>query len=301
MDFVIVESKTTTIPIASTTSPFPIESSDSTDIIYESSTIPLESVEHFDFIDNIPGSSTITGGMAVAEENSQFNWWDISEALFSPLVESFHSPLTTTVATNNLALISSTIKLENSGEDDWEIFNTSSIPLLSPFENPSDSNSEVDFDINDYFPFSTLSTTPIIDLINNNNNTQPFVPYYFTDYKNKDQLLGLIKPVSTLVMPPFSWMLNLAKQNQSELKDQPSLINKNFRIISSTILTNKTKKNKTKKINLKKIFHNDLDQFSEYCNKKQCQYGGRLNADCVCICLPAFNGNNCERGKNILF
>jgi hypothetical protein len=217
----------------------------------------------------------------------------MSEALFPPLVESFNSPLTTTLATNTLELMSSTIKLTNSGEDDWEIFNTSSIP----FENPPDSSSEVDFDTNDYFLFPTLSSTPIIDLINN--DTQPFVPYYFNDYKNKDQLMGFIKPVPTLAMPPFSWMLNLAKQNQSELKGQQNLINKNFKIISSSITT-KTKKNQKKRINLKKKFHNDLDQFSEYCNRKQCQHGGHLNADCLCICLPAFSGNNCERGKNIL-
>jgi len=292
LDFVIVEPTTMTIPIASTSFPSPSEFSDETDIISESSTIPPESLEHFDLIEDIHPSSTIAGGVAVAEQDPQMNWWDINEASFTPLTESTNSPLTTTTtATNTLKLIPSMIKLTNI-EDEWAIFNTSSIPSFTQSEHPS----ELDFNINDYVLFPAILATPTIDSINN--NTPPFVPYYFTDYKTKEELLDLLNPVPTLGMPPFAWMLYLASQNKSELKGRKNFINKNFTIISSTI-TPKMKKMKRKKIYLKKSLNNNLDRFSEYCNKKQCQHGGRLNADCLCICLPAFSGINCERGKDI--
>lgn len=296
LDFVIVEPKTTTIPIASTSFHFPKEFPADTDASDESSTIPPQSVEHFDFIDNIPASSTIRGGMEVAEHGSRFNWWDLKEASYSPLTESINSLLTTTTitTTNTFTLIPSTIKSTTIDEDEWAIFNTTSIPLITQLNQLPDTNSDIDVDMNDYFLVSTLSTTPTIYLINN--TTPPFVPYYFTDYKPKDQLFDLMKPAPTFAMPPFSWMLHLANQNENELKNRQTLINKT--LTTTTINTNMNKK---KRIDSKPILSHDIDQFYEYCNRKQCQYGGRLNPDCLCICLPAYSGDNCETGKTISF
>lgn len=280
LDFVIVEPTTTTtmIPIAGTSSPVPTKVPDETDIEYESSTIPPDSIEHFDFIENIPASSTITGGMAVAEQDSQLNWWDLDEVSFPILTES-----TTTIVTTTF--ISSTTKLPNQ-EDEWAIFNTSTIPSIT---HVSGLNPEIDLDMNDYFLFPTLSTTPTIELLNN--HTPPFVPYYFTDYKTKDQLWNFDEPVPTLAMPPFSWMLNLAQQNRSEVKAHQNLINK-------TVTTTNTK-NKKKSIDSEKTLTDNHDQFYEFCHKKQCQHGGRLNSDCLCLCLPAFSGHHCERSNQL--
>ena len=285
LDFVIVEPTTTTIPIPTTSLPLSTELPDDTEIIYLSSTIPLQTVEHFDFIEKIPASSTIAGGMAVAGEDSQFNWWDLDEASLPPVTEPNPSPSTTSIPANSFTLLSSTIKLTNLEADDWSIFNKSSTPSITKFDHLS--NADVDVDMNDHFPVSILSTTSTIDLIN---NTSPFVPYYFTDYKTKDQLLDILKPLPTLAMPPFSWMLHLARQNKTHPQGRQSLVNKNI----TTITTQKP--NKIKRVDLKAIIH---DHFYEYCNKKQCQNGGRLNIDCLCICLPAFHGDNCEIGKII--
>jgi hypothetical protein len=283
LDFVLVEPTTTTIlPIGSTSFPFPTELPDDTDDLYESSTIPLPSIEHFDFLDGIPASSTIAGGMAVAQQDSQFNWWDLDEASLPPLTEPNSFPLTT-IATNTFPLIPSTTKLTPIDEDEWAIFNTSSI---------TDSNSEIDFDMNDYFTFPALSTTPPIDLIKN--NTPSFIPHYFTDSQTKEQLLGLIKPVPTLAMPPFSWMLHFANQNKSVLQSRQSVINKTR---TTNILKTKNKKKRVMELKAKR--NNNFDHFYEYCDKKQCLNGGRLNSECLCICLPAFNGNNCEKGTDI--
>ena len=146
--------------------------------------------------------------------------------------------------------------------------------------------------MNDYFTFPSLLTTPRIDLIKN--HTLAFVPYFFTDYKTKEQLSGLIKPVPTLAMPPFSWMIHFANQNKSALQSRQSLINK-------TSITNTTKKKnkKQKRVELKAKIGNNLNHFYEYCHEKQCQNGGRLNSDCLCICLPAFSGENCQIGTDI--
>jgi hypothetical protein len=289
LDFVIVEPTTTAIiPIASTTLPISTEILDETDVVDESTTIPLETIEHFDFVDGFPPSSTIAGGIAVAQQESQLNWWDLDDISLTPLTDPNMIPLTTTVTTNTFTLIPSTIKLD---EDEWEIFNTSSIPSNTQLEHVSDSNFEIDFDMNDLFSLPTLLTTPTIDVITN--NTSSFVPYYFTDYKTKEQLSGLVKPVSTLAMPPFSWMLHLAKQNKTLLHSRQSLINKTRTTTSSTTTTNKKKR-----AEIKAKMNNNPDQSFEYCNKKQCQHGGRLNSDCLCICLPAFNGDNCEIGTD---
>lgn len=43
------------------------------------------------------------------------------------------------------------------------------------------------------------------------------------------------------------------------------------------------------------------DAYYEYCKNKTCHHGGRLNSDCLCICLPTFTGDNCETGREINF
>lgn len=78
-------------------------------------------------------------------------------------------------------------------------------------------------------------------------------------------------------MPPFSWMLNLASQNKSEIRNSTTTKQQqNVQLTTPTV-------------------------FFEYCKNKQCHHGGRLNSDCLCICLPAFTGDQCETGtKNFL-
>jgi hypothetical protein len=304
---VIVESTTTrktttaTIPMVSTS----LLPTDGLDLVYDLSTIPLQTVEHFEFIDKNPGSSTIIGGIAVAEEDSDFHWWDLDEASFSPLSEPSKSPLP----------ITSTMRLSHIDEDDWSIFNTTSIPLTTRFEHlladedtennveeinetadelftfDSEANSEIGLNMNDYF---LSPTSPTVDLLTN--NTQTFIPYYFTDYKTDEQLIDLVKPVPTLAMPPFSWMIHLANQNKSLIKSRQSLANTSS---TNPPKMKKKKKNTKRKVQLKPKISQSLDHFYDYCHKKQCQHGGRVNSDCLCICLPAFTGDHCEIGKEI--
>ena len=94
-------------------------------------------------------------------------------------------------------------------------FNSTSIPAVTRFEHLSNDDSlfpsEAEIDMNDYF---LVSTTPDLD---HSNKNETFVPYFFNDYKPKDdqkEFLNLIKPLSTLAMPPFSWMLHQATQTQ---------------------------------------------------------------------------------------
>ncbi|CAF0771324.1 unnamed protein product [Rotaria sordida] len=291
-DFYIFETTTTTIPITSTSSSFLTEFSEITDVPYDSSSIQVSSIEHFDFEGFGGGSSsTIVGGLAVAQQDSQLNWWDLNDASFPPLIESNNSPLPTT---RTSTLIPSTNILTHVDQDEWSIFDTSTIASSTHFGYLSESNSELDFDMNDYFHNPILTTTPPMNYINNNNNTSSsFLPYYFTDYKTKEQLIDLLKPIPTLAMPPFSWMLHLANQNKGHLQNRKKLNSKILSTISSTIAT--TKNNKNKRIESKTLINNNNnDYLHKYCNKKQCQNGGHLNSNCLCICLPAFSGNNCE-------
>lgn len=39
-----------------------------------------------------------------------------------------------------------------------------------------------------------------------------------------------------------------------------------------------------------------VESLFEYCKDQQCHNGGRLNSDCLCICLPAFAGESCQTG-----
>jgi hypothetical protein len=264
LDFVLINSTAIIIPNNSTTS------------------IPFD---HFDFTDEMFPSSTIIGGLAVEQQNLSLNWWDMNDTLLSP------PPLTSNLISSN--------------EDDWVIFNTTSISSITRFEHLSadddtennneeisqtaehlftfdtDSNSETDVNMNDYILFPVL-TTPTIDLINN--NTQTFLPPYFTDNQTKDQLLDYMKPLSTLAMPPFAWMLNLAVQNKSELQNGKDFLNSTTQQVQLETTTSKSSA----------ISY-------EYCKNKQCNYGGRLNSDCLCICLPTFTGDNCETGRKIYY
>lgn len=286
LDFVVVEPTPTTSPIPTTTfSSSPVPSTTEivydTDDEYEFATAPSESVEHFEFIQNNPPSSTISGGVANIEQESPLNWWDLNESSIPPLIEPTDSIASTTPS---LSLISSTIDAPGLEEDDWMLFNSSAIPLNIPSDNLADLNSEVELDMNDYFLLPAVSTTPPVQSIRN--GTPSFLPFFFPDQKNKDHLFDLMKPMPTLAMPPFSWMLQLARQNRSKSISRQHSLHQNA-----------TTKIKKKRIDLQRTSdNNEHDQFYEYCHKKQCQHGGRLNSDCLCICLPAFNGHHCEKG-----
>lgn len=283
LDFVVVEPTTTTppIPIPSTsTAPllpaFPsTEIVDETDDEYELATETPQSLEHFEFIENIPASSTISGGIANVEQESALNWWDANESSFPLITESVNSSFTTTPALFGLE------------EDDWTMFNTTSIPLNIPSEHVSDLNSEVELDMNDYFLLIPSTTPPVPSV---HNQSLPLVPFFFADHKSKDHPFNFMKPMPTLAIPPFAWMLQLASQNRSKPIGRQNVPTRNF-----------TTKIKKKRIDLQRTSNNtERDQFYEYCHQKQCQHGGRLNSDCLCICLPAFSGHHCEKSKMFL-
>ncbi len=164
----------------------------------------------------------------------------------------------TTSLSLSSTLISSTIPIE---ENDWISTNTTtSIQPITRFEHLSandhieETNETIDID-DDYL---LSSTTPIIDLFT-------FIPYYFLNNQTNNQFFEYINPLSTLAIPPFSWMLNMAAQNKSQ-----------FSTSTTTTTTSET--------------------LYEYCKNKQCHHHGRLNSDCLCICLPTFTGENCETG-----
>ena len=285
-DFVMVG--TTTLPstvkagtattkrmIRSTSSSVSTTFSDDFDPIDEPSTPP---VEHFELIESIPASSTIAGGMAVAQDDSELNWWDMNDSFTQPL------------PAPNSALATTTHAIAQEDQS-WDIFNTTTVPVpsftrfeqlsvdgdMDDFEHASvvhqdPSNPEVDFDMNDYF----LLTTTVAGDSSRPNDT--FVPYFFNDYKPNDQqkeFLNLIKPIPTLAMPPFSWMLQQANQTKHGQ-------------------TTSTVKTTTKKTRAKGKMSNTPKKHA--CHGKQCQHGGRLNPDCLCICLPAFTGDRCQNG-----
>ena len=283
----VVTTTTTTKTMNKTTSSFVSTTlSDDFDPIDEPFTPP---VEHFELIGNIPASSTISGGMAVAQDDSELNWWDMSDSFTEPLPEPRPALTTTT-------------KFVTHEDQLWDIFNTTTVPIPSitrfeplsvdvdvdDFESPSEvpddpshSEVEVDVDMNDYFLLSTAVTG---DLGHPNDS---FVPYYFNDYKPKDEqkeLLNLIKPIPTLAMPPFSWMLHQANQTKHGLKTSTLPI--------TTTTTKKKRQAKGKMSNTPK---------KQSCHGKQCQHGGHLNGDCLCICLPAFTGEHCQTGTAEIF
>ena len=108
---------------------------------------------------------------------------------------------------------------------------------------------------NDTDNSSLSSTTPGIDLLS-------FMPNDFLLNEPEDQLIDYIEP---LIMPPFSWMLNMAAQNQTQSSSS-----------TTTVIP--------------------LTSY-DYCKNQQCHHGGRLSPDCFCICLPAFTGDSCETGR----
>jgi len=225
------------------------------------------STVYFDSIDKIlPNNNTIIDNLAIKQTNSSLKLSNLNDTSLS---------LSSTV-------ILSTIRIE---EDDSIMFNTSSIKPITRFEHLSaDDNIESNVDMNDYILYST---TPIIDLLT-------FIPYHSVNNKTKNQLFEYIKPLETLGIPPFSWMLNMAAQNKSQFLN------------STTITTEKPKLTTITTTTASKT----PDIFYEYCKNKQCYHGGHLNSDCLCICLPTFTGDNCETGirkfsfhkkKNIFF
>ena len=272
---------TTTYPIWSTALPLATTATvaagnDDFELIDPSSSVPIE---HFDLIDDILSSSTISGGVAVAQDDSELNWWDLNEIFTQSLSENV--PISSSTRTTNIKPIHSNTMM---------IYNSTTIPSVTRFEHLSvhidddddEGNTdesvlplEAEIDMNDYF---FVSSTPNENLSNKN---QTFVPYYFNDYKPKNEqkeFLNLIKPLSTLAMPPFSWMLQQANQTQQTASP---------RKITRTITTTMTTPMKLK--------HRKIS--NDVCQGKRCQHGGRLSGDCLCICLPAFTGDVCQTGK----
>ncbi len=247
---------------------------------------------HSDFMNEISPSSTIVSDVSIAQSNSSLNGSDFNDTSLSL------SPLTSTS-------VSSTI------QNDLIIFNTSSILPVTRFEhlavddNIEDYNEDMEQITDDLFAFNiesnsdilspTLTTTSVMNLIN---NTQLLNPFNIIDNKPEDPFLEYMKPFPTLAMPPFSWMLNIASQNRSEVQNSTTTTTtkEKFRLTTTTKqLTTTTEE----KVQLTTTTSKNPNTFFEYCQNKQCYHGGRLNSDCLCICLPAITGDNCETGTKI--
>lgn len=245
--------------------------------------------DELDCIDEILLNSTLVNNFIIPETNSSLDLWDFNDTSIT-----LFSSNTTTIIEKD--------------DDDWTIFNTTFELPITQFNHLSlDANLEND-DIEDYLPLdfesnddndtsiiSTTTTPTIIDL--SENLTEPLFIYDIKDKNIKDQLLELFKPYPTLAIPPFSWMLNMMSQNKSKLPNSTTTISttqstSTIKPTTSVITTIKTTTTTTVLSTANTIF--------EYCKNKHCQHGGRLNSDCLCICLPAFTGDQCETGT-ILF
>ena len=219
------------------------------------------SVERPNFIDKT-SSDTFIDVLALPQQDLPLNWRTLNNTFYS----------------SNSTLMSSTVQIN---EDDLVVFNGSSIPLITRAEYLFDNDTYTNIqDMNDYIISSSLTTPSVIDLTDDN-NMEMFIPFYF-DNKREDQFLGHAEPMPTFIIPPFSWILNMAVQNKSQSLNSAT-----------------TTKNQT--IQLTTTTSQASDILYEYCKNRQCYHGGRLNSDCLCICLPAFTGDNCETGCNIFF
>lgn len=163
---------------------------------------------------------------------------------------------------NETSYLSSTIKTIEE--------NISSIVPITRFEHLSvnDRNESINHTDKNLDNYISSSTASIIDLFTS-----------LPDNQTKTQLIESIKPISILDIPLFSWMLNVTIQNKTQVQN------------STTI---KTEKPSTTTIKTPNTFY-------EYCENKECHYGGRLTSDCLCICLPAFTGDNCKTGTRQFF
>lgn len=241
------------------------------------STIPLE---HFDFIDGIWRSSTIAGGMAVAQDENDLNWWDLDDSIDQPItITNSPMPSTTTVQ-------------QETNEDSWIIFKTTTLTPVTRFEQLS-IEEEANFDesehMNDHNDYETnltyeydmaeefaTSSTPSIDSLSVNHS---LLSGYFTEIKpqaSQDGFMNLLKPIPTLAMPPFSWMLS-----QLNITWLPSTTDRPSTTVSK-MMRSKMRIDSNK---------------NDTCSNKRCQHGGRMSKDCRCICLPAFSGSMCETGR----
>ena len=117
---------------------------------------------------------------------------------------------------------------------------------------------------------SDLSTTLPIE------NTTETIQYTSTSTTPIINIFPFFDPSLVIPPPPFSWMLNLIG-NTTTTTIATTTTTITTPIITTTTLT--------------------TERSYEYCKDKQCQYGGRLTSDCLCICLPAYTGENCEIGR----
>ena len=179
------------------------------------------SLAHFD---DLSPSSSINVGLLVSPEPLPLNWWNLND----------------TASTVNT-------------EDDWIIFNTTSMPFVTRLEHLSADDEESE-EIDPVNHHRLLSTR-------NSNST----------------------PTTKLIHLTSSTTVTSSSTNSL---DQPSTSNATTTTThpSTTLLRTTTKKA------AKTVF--------EYCKGQQCHNGGRLNSDCLCICLPAFTGQSCQTGTH---
>jgi hypothetical protein len=285
-DYVMIESTTTRIAMLETLPMNMIMSSSSfpTTTLFDQvdSVEPASSLlfEHFELLDRISASSTIAGGMAVAQDDIELNWWDLNDEFI--LLSS----------TQNVPSSASTKSIITE-DNPWILFNITSRPLATYVEpilhdvvvnnqketdkSSSELNDNVDvdmnFDMNDYFHVSTMAMEDIA-----RTNATHAILHDFTEFESKlddESHAEFNEPLSTLIMPPFSWMLNQLTRTKSKASSITTLAKRMTTKATSKISTNLTTS----------------------CSPKSCKHGGRLNTDCRCSCLPAFNVDYCQIGR----
>ena len=222
--------------------------------------ISLAPVAHFDLIDDAAASSTVAGGRAVAEEESTLHWWSFNDTSLPSI-----SMMT----------------------DYWPQANATSTPMVTRLEYLS---------VDDYVdetqtlaPPSTLQTKSYSGIVIDMNSYASQAPMTTGQVTSKAPSTSLPMQhstersvsVSTAAVPLVSSMMHMTYEEE---EDDAHLRNATTRRQRGLLRTS------TARQPVRSIF--------EYCKDKQCYSGGRLNSDCLCICLPAYTGDNCETRTN---
>ncbi|UJR09201.1 hypothetical protein I4U23_013449 [Adineta vaga] len=270
------------------------ESMVSTTLSSNTTTILFDLDDELDLIDEILLNSTLVDEFIISEPNISINFWDFNDT--SSILSSLNTTSLIQIDDNDWTIFNTTFELpitrfdhlsldaaaaadDDNDDDDFEDY------LSLDFE----SYSEINSNLNDDNGTLIVNTTTIIDLFEN--FTEPLFVYDIKDHNIKDQLLEFFKPYPTLALPPFSWMLSMISPNKSELSNSTTTTSTTTTTTQSTSMERQTTSLPTTTTT---TIHSTSNTPFEYCKNKKCYHDGRLNSDCLCICLPAFTGDHCE-------
>ena len=225
-----------------------------TPTVIPSSTLPP--VAHFDLIDDAAASSTVAGGRAVAEEESTLHWWSFNDTSL-PSISTMTDYWTPANTTSNPMVT----RLEYLSVDDY-VDETET--LAPPSTSRANSYSGIVIDMNSYASQAPMTTS---------NGTSKATSTYLTTQHSTE------RPTSVSTAP-VSLVSSIMHMTYEEEEDDADLRNSTTRRQRGLLRSTTTGQ--------------PVRSIYEYCKDKQCFSGGRLNSDCLCICLPAYTGENCE-------